>query len=57
MNERLHIHLHPRYVSRWLKRHGITPQVPAKLPQEKNQELIAEWVATQWPRIKKKHAG
>jgi transposase len=52
--ERLQIHLHPRYVSRWLKRHGVTPQVPAKVPIERDDQLIRQWVAVDWPRIKKK---
>lgn len=57
MTERLGIGFHPRYVSRWLRRQGVTPQVPAKVPQERNEELIAHWVATEWPRIKKTPAG
>ena len=52
--ERMKIQLHPRYVSRWLRRQGISPQVPAKVPQERDDELIQEWIATTWPRIKKK---
>jgi transposase len=52
--ERFGIRFHREYVSRWLKRQGVTPQVPARTPQERNEKVIAEWVAVDWPRIKKK---
>lgn len=56
MAERFGICLHRDYVSRWLKRQGITPQVPAKVPLERDETLIKEWMAVDWPRLKKKRA-
>jgi transposase len=53
MAERWDVHLHPRYLSRWLKRRGISPQVPAKVPQERDEQVIQHWVAVDWRRIKK----
>jgi transposase len=53
MAERWQIHLHPRYVSRWLKRHGVTPQIPAKIAMERDEKVIQEWIAGPWVRIKK----
>jgi len=50
------VHLHPRYLSDWLRRHGVTPQMPQRQPRERDEALIEAWVAHQWPRIKKRSA-
>jgi transposase len=50
------VRLNHRYLSDWLARHGITPQMPQRQPRERNQELIDAWVRHQWPRIKKNRA-
>lgn len=45
-----------RYLNDWLRRHGMTPQMPQRQPRERNQALIDAWVEHQWPRIKKRPA-
>jgi transposase len=51
------ITFHPRSLHRWLRAHGLTPQKPQRVPRERNPEVIAAWLATEWPRIKKKRVG
>ena len=43
-----------RYLNDWLARRGITPQVPARVPRERDDGLVAWWAGHEWPRIKKK---
>jgi transposase len=50
------VRLHRRYLNEWLRRHGVTPQVPQRQPRERDPLLIEAWVRHQWPRIKKKPA-
>jgi transposase len=45
-----------RYLPRWLDARGFSPQKPERMPRERNQEVIAAWVQTEWPRIKKKRS-
>ncbi len=47
------IDLNPRYLPRWLRRQGFTPQKPERVPHERDDEAIAAWVRDDWPRIKK----
>src|SRR5689334_17627794 len=57
VRERLGIAMNPRYLNRWLGRHGgITPQVPALRAAERNEALIARWQRVAWPRIKRRAA-
>ena len=44
----------PRYLSFWLRQRGFTPQRPQRVPRERDPEAIARWLASDWPRIKKK---
>lgn len=53
----LGIGFHPRYLQRWMRAHGLTPQKPQRVPRERNPEAIADWLATDWPRIKKRRVG
>jgi len=48
------IAFHPRYLPDWLRRRGLTPQKPQRVPRERDPEAIANWLAIDWPRIKKK---
>jgi transposase len=45
---------HPHSLSRWLRGHGLTPQKPERVPRERDPAAIAEWLKSQWPRIKKR---
>ncbi len=42
---------HPASLRRWLRDRGYTPQRPAKKARQRNDEAIAGWVKTDWPRI------
>jgi transposase len=48
------IRIHPHSLSRWLRARGYTPQKPQRVPRERDPEVIAQWLANDWPRIKKK---
>jgi transposase len=48
------IELNPKYMTVWLRRRGFTPQKPRRVPREREPEVIAAWLASEWPRIKKK---
>jgi len=48
------IHLNARYLNDWARRHGVTPQMPQRQARERDEKLIAGWVAHRWPRIKKR---
>jgi transposase len=45
--------LNPKYVTVWLRRRGFTPQKPRRVPRQRDPEVIAAWLAADWPRIKK----
>jgi len=48
------IQLHPWYLSTWLRARGFTPQKPRRVPRQRDPEVIAAWLQTQWPRIKRR---
>jgi transposase len=50
----LGVHVNHRYLNDWLRRRGVTPQVPPRLARERDEGLIAAWVAGAWPGIKKR---
>lgn len=52
------VHYHPGHVWRIL-RSGLdwTLQRPARRAKERNEKAIAQWVARDWPRVKKTLAG
>ncbi len=51
------IGFHPHSLQRWLRAHGLTPQKPQRVPRERDPQAIAAWLATEWPRIKKRRVG
>jgi transposase len=51
------IRFHPDYLAAWLRRRGYTPQKPRRVHRERDDEVIAGWLARDWPRIKKRRAG
>ena len=57
ISEEWGICLHPRYLPRWLRARGYTPQKPQRVPRERDPEAIASWLAIDWPRIKKRLAA
>jgi transposase len=44
---------HPHYLSSWLRQRGYTPQKPRRVPRERNDAAIAQWLAEDWPRIQR----
>jgi transposase len=54
IEQRLGVHMNPRYLNRWLGSRGITPQIPPRVPRERDDALIAAWLAHAWPGIKKR---
>src|SRR5215213_4418181 len=48
------VHLHPNYLSSWLRQRDYTPQLPRRVPRERDDREIARWLAEDWPRIKRK---
>ena len=51
------IHVHPDYLTTWLRQRGYTPQKPRRVAREHDEEAVARWLAQDWPRIKKRRAG
>jgi transposase len=45
---------HPSHVCRLLHSIGWTPQKPERRARERNEKAIANWIKTDWERIKKK---
>lgn len=54
--DRLGVQFNARYLSAWLGRRGITPQVPQRQAAERDQRQIDRWLDGEWPRIKKRPA-
>jgi transposase len=57
IREEFGVGLNPRYLADWLRRREFTPQKPSRIPRERDPEVIAGWLVSNWPRIKKKPAG
>jgi transposase len=57
IEEEFGIRLNPRYLSAWLRERGFTPQKPQRVPRERDPKVIAAWLESDWPRIKKKPGG
>jgi len=51
------VEVNPKYLTVWLRRRGFTPQMPRRVPRQRDPEVIAAWLASDWPRIKKKLGG
>jgi transposase len=54
IEEEFAIRFNPRSLSTWLRDRGFSPQKPERVPRERDPGAISEWLATDWPRIKKK---
>lgn len=54
IRRRFGISFHPNYLRAWLTQRGYSPQRPTRRPRQRNDEVIAGWVANDWPRIQKK---
>lgn len=54
IEDRFGILMNPRYLNRWLRWRRITPQVPPRMPRERDEAAIGAWLHHAWPGIKKK---
>jgi transposase len=54
IREEFGIGLNPRYLSTWLRDRGFTPQKPERVARERDPRAVAAWLASDWPRIKRK---
>jgi transposase len=54
IQEEFGVRLNPRYLSTWLRDRGFTPQKPQRVPRERNPKVIAAWLESDWPRIKRR---
>ena len=54
VEEEFAVRFNPRSLSTWLRDRGFTPQKPESVPRERDPGAIAAWLASDWPRIKKK---
>jgi transposase len=54
IQEEFGVRLHPRSLSAWLRDRGFTPQKPQRVPRERDPKVIAAWLESDWPRIKKR---
>jgi len=45
---------HPDYLGAWLRQRDYTPQLPRPVHREADQREIDRWLASDWPRIKRK---
>jgi transposase len=55
--ERYGVEYHVNYVPDLLKSLGFSRQQPVRRARERDETEIARWVATDWPRIKKKRVA
>jgi transposase len=57
IDEEWGVGFNPRYLAAWLRDRGFSPQKPQRVPRERDPGAIAAWLATEWPRIKKRRAA
>jgi transposase len=48
------VRFNPRYLARWLRKRGFTPQLPRRVPRERDRQKLDDWLAHDWPRIRKR---
>jgi transposase len=53
IEEEFAVHFNPDYLTCWLRQRDYTPQLPRRVPRERDDEEIARWLAEDWPRIKR----
>jgi transposase len=46
-----------RYLNDWLRRRGVTPQMPEPKAVERDERAIEAWVRYRWPRVKKRRGN
>jgi|SRR5271166_2066541 len=56
IEKRFGIRFNSNYLAEWLTKRGYAPQKPETRAVERNNTPIGQWVAEEWPRIKKRQA-
>jgi transposase len=54
IDEEFGVRFHPDYLTTWLRQRDYTPQLPRRVPRERDDREIARWLAQDWPQIKRK---
>jgi len=54
LERELGVRMNHRYLVDWLGRRAVTPQVPQRVPAERDDAAVSRWVARRWPRVKKR---
>jgi transposase len=54
IREEFGVGLNPKYLSTWVRDRGFTPQKPQPVARERDPKVIAAWLESDWPRVKKK---
>ena len=57
IEERFGVRFNHRYLNAWLAARRVTPQVPERVPRERDPGRIDAWVGGEWAAIKKRPAG
>lgn len=57
IRQEFRVDLKPKYLTAWLRDRGFTPQKPHRVPRERDPEAIAAWLASDWPRIRRRPGG
>jgi transposase len=57
IREEFGVGLNPRYLCTWVRDRGFTPQKPQPVARERDPKVIAAWLESDWPRVKKKRGG
>jgi transposase len=47
------VRMNHRYLCDWFAQRDVSPQMPHRVPRERNPTAIRKWVRYRWPRIKK----
>jgi transposase len=52
--EEFGVRFNDHYLANWLRKHGMTPQKPQRVPIKRNLKDILKWRAIRWPQLVKK---
>ena len=53
VERRFGVRFNHRYLNDWLSRRGISPQLPQRVPRERDEAAIVRWLRYDWPAIKR----
>ena len=54
VQRRFGVRYHPSHMSKLLPALGFSRQKPKSVPAERDEQRVQQWIAKDWPRIKKK---